>query len=398
MRVLVADDDPAARFILVDLLSEWGYEVVAVADGRKAHAVLSAQDAPQLALLDWMMPGMDGPEICSRISQKDGLLFIYSIILTSKSEKKDLATALEAGADDFLSKPIDNDELRSRLAVGVRAVEYERSLIEKNRQLAQYANRMDALAEERARQLIHAERLSMLGALTAGIAHEMSNPLTSVLANIKLIEMDWGAVEPHIRQVLEESTENKKRLALVLEQMPTLLDDARTASERVTRFLQDLKGFSRKDNGFVPDCAVNGCVENALSLGAYQLKYGITVEKDLGESLPTLCANPQQLEQVFLNLFTNAADAMAPRGRGILKIVSRQADDCIKVTVEDTGCGIPEDKLDAIWEAFFTTKEMGKGTGLGLSISLGIVENHNGSIRVENKPEGGARFIVELPV
>lgn len=398
MRILIADDDPATRFMLEDAVSEWGYEAVVATDGQQAYDILSGQDALQLALLDWMMPGMYGPEICYKIRQMKGLPFIYMIILTSKTEKKDLAAALEAGADDFLSKPVDNDELKSRLAVGVRAVQYEQALIEKNKQLDEYANRMEALAEERAKQLVHAERLAVLGTLTAGIAHEIANPLTAVAGIVSLLDMDWKVAEPCIRDALRRGVEDEERLTRVLQGTPKLLDDAMSATDRAIRFLQNLKGFSRKDHDLLATCSINKCIEIALRLGSHSLKNGIRIEEDLAEDLPSLRANPLQLEQVFLNLFINAADAMAASGGGTLGIVSRQVDDKLAVIVEDTGCGISEDKLQTIWEPFFTTKNMDKGTGLGLSISRGIVEDHKGTIRAENKPDGGARFIVELPI
>ena len=398
MRILIADDDSATRFMLKDITAQWGYDVVEAADGQEAYSVLSGQDSPQLALLDWMMPGMDGPEICSRVRQADGLLFIYMIILTIKSEKKDLAAALDAGADDFLSKPVDYGELRSRLAVGSRAVDYERRLAGKNRQLDEYANRMEELAEERARQLFHAERLSMLGALTAGIAHEMANPLGYISGNIGLLEMDWEVAMPCIRDAIARGGKNEKPLDILLQETPARFGQINNGIDRCVRFLDNLRRFSRKDHGLKSACAVNECIENALRLSGHRLKYDIIVNKDLGSGLPLLYASPLQLEQVFLNLVVNAADAMAASGGGTLRIVSRQAEDKIVVTVEDTGCGIPEDHADSIWEPFFTTKDMDKGTGLGLSISRGIVEDHKGKIRAENKADGGARFIVELPV
>jgi two-component system, NtrC family, sensor kinase len=372
--------------------------VISASNGREAFAILSAQDAPQLALLDWMMPEMEGPEVCSMVRTTTGCPFIYMIVLTSKTEKNNVAQALESGADDFLAKPVDADELRSRLGVGARAVKYERTLAEKNEQLDAYATEMEGLAEERAKQLVHAERLSTLGSLTAGIAHEMANPLMAITGNLSLLNMDCASVRTSMQDTEKDSLEKQEHLHPLMQKIPARLRDITAASDRLLQLLQNLKGYSRKDHDWISCCSIDQCIENALSLGSHRLKHGIAVEKDLGGALPSVSANPQQLEQVFLNLFVNASDAMSDQGGGTLRIASSHAGENLVVTIEDTGCGIPEDKLQTIWEPFFTTKDADKGTGLGLSISRGIIEDHKGSIRAENKPEGGTRFIIELPV
>jgi two-component system cell cycle response regulator len=128
VKILVADDDAVSRRLLEVTLKKWGYDVVVAEDGDKAWEVLQREDAPQLAILDWVMPGMDGPEICREVRALGDQRYIYLLLLTAKSEKEDLVKGMEAGADDFLSKPFDAQELRARLRAGIRILELQETL------------------------------------------------------------------------------------------------------------------------------------------------------------------------------------------------------------------------------------------------------------------------------
>ena len=178
MRVLIADDDVIVLKLLDKLLVKWGYETVCVDDGAAALEIIRNPDTrPDIAICDWVMPGLEGLELCKKVKGAHEFGFIYVILLTGRSNESDIVAGLDAGADDYMSKPIKAEELKSRIAVGARSVEYERKLIEINRKLhdqnatlEKYARIMETLAEERARQLVHAERLSSIGEMAAGIA------------------------------------------------------------------------------------------------------------------------------------------------------------------------------------------------------------------------------------
>lgn len=135
MKILIADDDPSTRFILEDSLVEWEYEVISASDGEQAWEVLQSEDSPRMAVVDWLMPGMDGITLCKRVKEKKNKSFIYMILLTGKSDTEDVVEGLNAGADDFLKKPVDLSELRSRLAVGARTIKYEEMLLESERKV-----------------------------------------------------------------------------------------------------------------------------------------------------------------------------------------------------------------------------------------------------------------------
>jgi two-component system cell cycle response regulator len=134
-RILIAEDDPVSRRMLQAFLLKWGYDVISAADGLEALRILEGDGAPSLAVLDWMMPGMEGPEVCKRIRQHKGRTYIYVLLLTARTQKDDLLRGLESGADDYLTKPFDSQELRARLHVGLRILDLQRSLIETREEL-----------------------------------------------------------------------------------------------------------------------------------------------------------------------------------------------------------------------------------------------------------------------
>ncbi len=146
MRILIAEDDPVSCKVLETTLRKWGYEVVITTDGAEAWQALQAEAAPSLAILDWMMPELDGVEVCRRVRQKSGP-YTYIIMLTAKGSKEDISTALETGADDYVNKPFDQRELRARVKVGLRVLELERSLARKISELQQALREVRQLKE-----------------------------------------------------------------------------------------------------------------------------------------------------------------------------------------------------------------------------------------------------------
>jgi DNA-binding response OmpR family regulator len=216
MKVLVAEDDRASRVVLEKYLEKWGYEVVSAKNGLEAWEVMKHDDCPRIAILDWMMPEMSGVEVCRRIRERKGFPYAYVILLTAKNQREDVAEGYETGVDDYAVKPFDPIQLQQRLTVGVRVAAYESELSESKKQLERYASEMEALAEERARQLVHAERMATLGLLSAGIAHEINNPVTYISGNAELLERLW----PEITEKLEKDRENDGQVEYILERRP----------------------------------------------------------------------------------------------------------------------------------------------------------------------------------
>jgi two-component system NtrC family sensor kinase len=227
-------------------------------------------------------------------------------------------------------------------------------------------------------QLVQSEKMAAIGQLVSGVAHELNNPLASISAFAQLMISD-GNLSPDDRHAADVISNEAKRAA---------------------RIVHNLLTFARQHKAEKTYADINLVVENTLELRGYDLSVrGIQLERVYADPAPSTMADAYQLQQVILNLLTNAEQAMAGvvRARHRLTIRTRSEPDAIRIEIEDTGPGIPIESLERIFNPFYTTKPVGHGTGLGLSISLGIISEHGGRIWAENVAGGGARFSVDLP-
>ncbi|ETR72876.1 MAG: Response regulator receiver sensor signal transduction histidine kinase [Candidatus Magnetoglobus multicellularis str. Araruama] len=391
IKVLIADDRATTRYMLKKNISEWGYEVIEAIDGNEAWTILQSKPNPRIAILDWVMPGMDGVEICKKLQNDHTLPFIYTILLTSKKEREDLVYALENGAHNFQSKPFSPAELRSHLNVAKR-------LVESDDQLKEYAAHMEQLAEIRAKQLIHADRLATLGTLAAGITHEISSPITYVAANTEVATKHWRKVCHFIQEKLLLDPRQNETIGSSFKKIDKSLDRISNGTFRIMKIVRGIGSFSRKEHSQKEKLNIHECINVALQLCQNQLKYNISVKTSYAKELPPVLGNTHQIEQVLVNLIANAVHAMSESNSGALNITTTVDNNSIVVAIKDSGPGIPSDILDNIWDPFFTTKPEEKGTGLGLSICKEIITKHDGCIWVENNAGKGACFKIALPV
>lgn len=390
MKVLITEDDFAIQALMRRQVEKWGYSVQIASNGSEALDIVYSDNPPQIILMDWMMPKLNGVEACSKIKQDTSLPMIYIIMLTSRTGHQDIVEGLNAGADDYIGKPVDSEELRSRLRVAKRTVKNER-------QLRKYAEEMEVLAMERAQQLIHADRLVTIGTMSAGIVHEINNPLGAITGTAQVLEKYWDIIIPIISCEKERNPDPK--LSLILEDMPQTLGSIKDNGKRISEIIANLKRFYKNNTATdMYECGINDCIESSLQVCHPKLKNRVVVNKELSDGLPQVFANPQQIEQVLVNLIVNAAEAIENSGApsGTVKIVSRLEGKMVVVEIDNDGPAIPDDVLKRIWNSFYTTKK--EGTGLGLSISREIILKHQGDMFVENLTEGvGVRFTVKIP-
>ncbi len=255
--------------------------------------------------------------------------------------------------------------------------------------------------------LVHQEKMSSLGRLAAGIAHELNNPISFVYGNIEFMERYfedllrllslYETLAP--REVLEHervrTLKEEIEYDFLLEDARKLLASIRSGAERTAAIVRDLRTFSRSGSGDLEPCDLVHGLKVTLNLLRPAMKGRIQVVLELEELPPVVC-HPGHMNQVFMNILQNALDAI--EGEGTITVRARRVSNGVRFEFEDTGCGIPPEHLDKLFDPFFTTKEVGKGTGLGLAICEGIVRRHGGRITVTSQVGRGTTFVVELPL
>jgi len=276
-----------------------------------------------------------------------------------------------------------------------------KTFILKNKAQLQVLENYKKLKEMKS-QLIHSEKMASIGTISAGIAHEINNPLSFLLTNLEVLKDYLGSIGTYV-DLLEKSNTGtnteistmKNNIEFILEDVPNLLRESLDGIERIREIVNGLRTFSRADDGIFKEVDVNYCIETALKLVSNELKHKCKISKNLSE-IPHVMGSQGQLIQVFTNLLVNSAQAIDEHGS--IEVKSTINDNKILLTFCDSGKGISKEHLDKLFTPFFTTKPTGQGTGLGLSISYGIIQKHRGNISVESSPGLGTTFYIELPM
>ena len=414
--VFIVDDDPGSQQLLADTLSREGYATHCLSNGKLALQAALAKP-PDLILLDVMMPGIDGFEVCRLLKENPATRFVPVVMVTCLNEKEMKLKGIAAGADDFISKPIDTTEilLRTRNLLLVKqyfdVLKDQSGLLEQQVRLRTEAleKAIDELKSTQ-QQMVQQEKMAMIGQLTAGIAHELNNPIGFIASNVgslgkyceKLLMFIKAQQETllsrqpdQLQTDLIQEQRSRLKIDYIIKDIPEMILETQDGVERIKSIVRDLKCFSHVDESEQKLADINHCLESTLNIINNELKYKAQIKREYGD-LPQLLCCPQQLGQVFMNLLINAGHAIDTKGE--ITVRSWNAEGRIFVSISDTGCGIPEQQLARIFEPFFTTKEAGKGTGLGLAISNEIVKNHGGEIRVESEPGKGSTFTVSIPL
>jgi signal transduction histidine kinase len=454
--ILIVDDNPTNLEILSGTLASSGWEVLVAVDGESA--IEQARYAhPDSIVLDVMMPGIDGFETCRRLKADPELCDIPIVFMTALTDTADKVKGLNLGAVDYITKPFQREEVLARLnahlqirqltkqlqqeiseriaaevALQQANQELERRVEERTAKLArseaklrlrtqQLEHSLEDLQHTQS-QLVQAEKISSLGQLVAGVAHEVNNPLGFIAGNLshvkeyvrdlfrvlKIYQHELPNPSEEMAEELEEA-----ELDFLMEDLPKMLDSMQVGVDRLQGIMSSLRTFTRVDKEDKQLADIHAGLDSTFMILQHRLKANpqrpeIQVLKKYG-ALPPIRCYGGQLNQVFMNLIANAIDALDECSQGktfaeletnpnTICVQTETIGDRISIRISDNGNGMNLETQDRIFESFYTTKPAGKGTGLGLSISRQIVrDKHGGELTCISTLDKGTEFIIEFP-
>ncbi|WP_338293565.1 sensor histidine kinase [Planctobacterium marinum] len=297
------------------------------------------------------------------------------------------------------------DTAKSHIRAGILRRVDERKLEQKNRQLSKAITRLETAQT----QLVHSEKMASLGQLSAGVAHEINNPIGFILSNHRVMQDYINDLKSFLTDLKQQASENQQLDSAVLsklcdehdieflmEDIESLVKDNEDGAEKVADIVNSLKNFSHSGDAEHQNVDIADCISKARKVAGNVLKNDRQLLLQLPEQIPPVNGNASQLQQVLINLLVNAAHATEENGK--ITVSVRESDNHLNVAVADNGCGMDETTLNRLFTPFFTTKDIGVGTGLGLSVSHGIIEAHGGDILVESEPGKGSVFTLVLPL
>lgn len=429
--ILIVDDNSTNLSVLSQSLKQVGLKVRVAMDGVSAIKI-AQQQSPELILLDVQMPGIDGFETCTQLKNNPLTQMIPVIFMTAVSDTENKVKGLSLGAVDYITKPFEEQEVIARVNVHLQLRQLTKTLEEKNLQLQQWTNLLEERVAERTTelsqaletlqqshlQLVQSEKMSTLGQLVAGIAHELNNPIGCIANNlapafeyvneltqvIKFYQKFCPEITLKIPQILGDID-----IDFLLEDLPKLLYSMQLSAERMQDISISLRTFSRSDTKNRIRINLHDGLESTLTILRYRMKgigktntpdKAIEVIKDYGD-LPEVECYPGLLNQVFMNIIANAIDvleeSLPPQPQ--IRIQTTLINGLAVIRISDNGWGIPVEVQQKVFEQFFTTKAVSKGTGLGLSIARQIVEDkHGGKLSFTSEVNQGTEFAIALPV
>ncbi len=391
--VLVVDDTTEMRVLLGEILSDH-YRVIFGRDGQEGIDV-AEREHPDLIISDVMMPRVDGHQFCQRMKENPETAHIPFVMLTAKAELAMKIGGLNCGADDYLTKPFDEQELKARVKSLLKVRGLHQDLERRNRELRTAYNDLQAVQN----QLVQAEKMSSLGQLIAGLAHEINNSINAVYNGIKPLSAGTHRLESIWSEVLSSpelnaQPERRGEVEALFKKIFSLAKVIETGATRTARIIGDLKSFSHPGNEHFQIFDLHESLDMCVNLLSNAIRHRIQVHRDYG-SIGRVYGPSGQLNQVFMNVLHNAQQAI--EGEGDIYITTRQVAESVIVSVRDTGPGIPSSIRDKIFDPFFTTKEPGVGTGMGLSLSFSLIAKLGGTIECLSSEGQGAEFVIRFP-
>lgn len=426
MKILVVDDDRFNLRVARDIITaNVDHAGVLICDKPETVMELLATENIGVVLLDIVMPGLNGIDLLRQIRRREEYRDIQILMFTGLADQDSLRECFEAGANDFIAKPINPTVLVARTRAAIKVRRYILQLKETLQRIdEQYTDLQDMTRKLQETQfsLFQTEKLASLGQIAAGVAHEINNPLGFVSSNLEILERYLGKVreslnvyqnlgrqlaDPRVpravlagmqQKIAEQQEQNK--LGLILDDLEPLIGETREGVDRVAKIVQSLRNFARdgKEDEFARH-DLNQIVEEALLIMQNEIKYIAHVHRKLGENLEIEC-DRVKIGQVLVNILSNAVQAIKNQRRDTLGNITVETGldgDNIICRIVDDGTGIREEHKSRIFDPFFTTKPVGEGTGLGLSIAYGLVKKHGGDLWMDSEWGRGTLFTIRLP-
>lgn len=381
-RLLLVEDNPNMLSYIASQLKD-EYQLLFAKDGREG-VERAMSEVPDLVISDVMMPYKDGYQLCREVKEEPRTCHIPIILLTAKTGLSTKIEGLEHGADDYLTKPFNSQELRARVRSLINLRKLEREIQLRNYQLEETLREL----KETQSQLVQSEKMAALGLLVAGVAHEINNPVSFAKGSLAIVRRSLEQIKTADRLSLAEKTE-------LFEDIDISVQVIKNGLDRTENIIRNLKTFVRKDEAVLKPFDLHEGLESTLQLFQHEITHRITIRREYGKVSP-IDAIPGQINQAFMNVLQNAVQSIPDRGEVFIK--TEQEGDYARISVRDTGSGISEKDLPHIFDPFFTTKEVGRGTGLGMTITYKIIENHHGKIEVKSKIGSGTEVVISLPL
>ncbi|MEM9540039.1 MAG: response regulator [Cyanobacteria bacterium P01_E01_bin.42] len=440
--ILVIDDTPANLQVLMGLLSERGYEVCPMPSGKLALQGIHLDDYPDLILLDIKMPEMNGYEVCQQLKEDDRTRDIPVIFISALDDIFDKVKAFESGGIDYITKPFQAQEVFMRVRTHLtlsrlqkklqnKTEDQDRQLQEKNIILENMVEQLETTNQELKSnleelqttqlQLVQSEKMAALGQLVAGVAHEINNPVGFIDGNIhhalEYVDDLIAIVKLYQEQVRDPNEKIQEYMEeidfdFLLEDLPKTIASMKEGADRIRRISDSLRTFSREDSDRKMNFNIHEGIDSTLLILKHRLKDNgerpeIEIVKKYG-NLPEIACFPGKLNQVFMNLLSNAIDALdealnypsyCQPQQIVIKTEMSVGGEKATIWIQDNGMGMSQEVKSKVFDRLFTTKEVGKGTGLGLAIAREIIEEkHEGKIWFESESGKGTKFAIVLPL
>jgi signal transduction histidine kinase len=389
-KLLIVDDQPHNLGILFDFLTRSGFKIFVALDGESAIQRTEVTQ-PDLIILDVMMPGIDGFETCKRLKQNPSTQDIPIIFMTALSDTVDKVQGFKLGAVDYITKPIHQEEVLSRIQTHIKLYHLQNQLQTKTEELAHLNQNLEEIVQARTQQLIEQEKTALIGRLTQGIVHNLRNRIQLIISYKCLAtgEMTEEAVSP------ETTFAYMEKMAEAAWDMSQILDN--------------LMHKSKMDHSLqLTSLNINDILKKELDFwqANLQLKHNVKKKYVLDEHITSISLVYTDISQILDNLISNALDAMWDKEEQMLTIITRQDEDNLYIDVQDTGCGIAPEDLSKVFDPFYTTKPLKgeekqrnqpTGTGLGIYTCMQILKGFGGDINVTSELNKGSIFTVRIP-